>query len=135
MFEERSGDVVNVEMSSVVKLLGGKKNEMKDRVKKVVRGSVLLMGGGMYERMMREDYDESFVVKGRKWGVRRGDSCIIENRGNEYVELVWENVLSSVYYLDGEVIEKEEIEGLKESVYREDGVNVRCVKIENIRMI
>jgi len=124
---------VKVVISSVVKLLGGKKNEMVGNVKKIMVGEVELNRKGMYENKMLE-INKDFVLSKRKWGKRVGDSCIIENKGNYYIELIYNNINSIVYMYNDEVIEKDKIVGLKEYKNNND-IGLRCVKVENIEII
>jgi hypothetical protein len=112
--------ILNVE--SICKLGGGKKNEMLNRVKKKYKVKVDLSSKGMYEERMKE-LDKDFVVKERRWGVRVGDSCVIENKDKNYVECFIKDFIGDVkYYLDGDEIKKDDVVGLKESVKNDVGL-------------
>jgi len=119
---------------SEVKLGGGKKNEMVGCVKKKYKMLVELSRKGMYESKMKDEVNEDFVVGERKWGVRVDDGCIIENKGNMYVECYFKNMESEVvYYLNDVVIEKENVVGLK--VNERNDVGILCLKLDNIDSI
>lgn len=105
-----------------VKLKGGKKNLMQGRVTKRTSGSNVLLYSNSsvngYEsmvkrRMEKEGKDpEEFVLKPRAWGTRVGHSPFIEHNGKHYLECIFVSGGKSEYFLDGNPIEKENIEGL-----------------------
>lgn len=105
-----------------VKLLGGKKNPMQGRVEKLTENSNVIIysnseksgyGEMVKRRMLKEGKDPSeFKMKPRVWGVRVGNSPFIEHKDKYYFECIFVNPGKVTYFLDGEVIEKDEIEGL-----------------------
>jgi hypothetical protein len=116
-----------------VELLGGKKNEMKDRVVKKYDVKVELSDSKKYEKKMKL-IDSNFEVKERKWGKRLNDSCVIENKNSYYLECFIDKIVSDVkYYLDDVEIDKNDIVGLKSSNMNE--VNLVCYKFDNIMKV
>jgi len=108
-----------------VKLTGGKKNPMQGRVtKKTVDNSVTSFqnNSNNYEnlvknRLIEEGKDpESFKVSERTWGNRVPNLPIIEHYKDgtvkNYLEVIFLKAGKSEYYLDGEYIDKNKIEGL-----------------------
>jgi hypothetical protein len=107
---------------TAVKLKGGKKNEMQGRVtKKMEDGNVMLFSNTkdpgyvsiVRKRMIAEGKDpDTFTPKPRAWGTRMGNSPFIEHNNKHYLECFFISSGKTTYYLDDEVIEKEDIEGL-----------------------
>lgn len=95
---------------STVKLTGGKKNEMQNRITKVSTAFVDLNRGGLYESEMKAK-DPTFESKPRVWGVRREDG-LIEHNGVIYNDFIVREYINSFYFLDEEPIEPENIIGL-----------------------
>ena len=136
MLKGLSGRTVVISTESVVSgLLGGKKNPMKDKVKKVITNSTVeLTERGMYEKK-RKEKDSTFELSNSRWGVRVGDTCILENKGKYYVEMIYKKVGEVKYLYNGNEIKKEDIIGLKEkkkSVSEKESVVVRRMKVENV---
>jgi len=129
-----SGRRVVLSWESKPKLKGGKKNPQQGRVVKVSTATVTLTEPGTYaKRMVKEgEWDSSDEIQGRKWGIRRGATCIIDHKGLEYVESLIEDIPEVDYFLDGKKVDKSEIVGLPES--RSDAVKVMALKPENVRM-
>jgi hypothetical protein len=107
---------------TAVKLKGGKKNSMQGRVtKKTEDANVILFSNTkdsgyismVRRRMVSEGKDpDTFELSPRAWGVRMGNSPFIEHNGKHYLECFFISSGKSTYYLDGEEIDKEKIEGL-----------------------
>ena len=124
---------VTLVVVSDVKLRGGKSNPMQGHITKSSLVDVHILGNGEYEKVMKETVDSKFESKGRTWGTRRPDG-LIEHKGELYVEVQIVEPIARVYFLDGEVIKKEEIIGLDEKARTED-VIVCTYKVNNIRSI
>lgn len=134
-----------------VKLKGGKKNPMQGRVTKVTEGANTMIFStteSAYEnmvkrRMVNEGLDpESFSVGQRAWGTRIGNSPFIEHNGKKYLEVIFMGAGKTQYFLDGEPIYKEEIEGLPETKVSDESqggisnkVVIRTFAIDSIREI
>jgi hypothetical protein len=105
-----------------VKLLGGKKNPMQNRVEKLTENSNVMIFSNCtksgYEemvkrRMIQENKDSSdFIVSNRAWGTRIGNSPFIEHNGKMYLECVFMKSGKSKYLLDGIEINRDDIEGM-----------------------
>lgn len=105
-----------------VKLKGGKKNPMQNRVtKRTERANVMLFSNTkdsgyvsmVKKRMIAEGKDpDTFEPKPRRWGTRIGNSPFIEHNDKKYLECFFISPGKSTYYLDDEEIDKEDIEGL-----------------------
>lgn len=144
---------VGIDTETVVKLKGGKKNEMQGRVTKVTEGANTMifseMAGSGYEnmvkrRMVKEGKDpETFTVKPRAWGTRVEKSPFIEHKGKHYIECIFMASGKSHYLLDGVPIDAEEIEGLPEKRVEteesqggvEDKVIIRTFALDSIKKI
>lgn len=141
----------SIDTHTEVKLLGGKKNPQLGRVtKRNVDGKIVLSNSSrnVYEFMVKKrlieegkDFTE-FELKARPWGTRIGDTCFIEHKGEIYLEIIYEKSGKTIYYLDGEEISEDEIQGLPEKKVNEDSqaglenkVIIRTVKISSIERI
>ncbi len=128
------GNTVKVSFSSQVKLTGGKKNPMQDKVVKHISGMEATLAG-------KQDYALAYTeaglmasdIKSRPWGVRL-DNGLIEHKGEFYVELLVKDKGKTVYTLDGVPIAKEAIQGLPEDKGSQE-VEVRAVKLSNITKV
>lgn len=113
------------------RLSGGKSNSMLNRVTKRYDVLVELSKKDLYERRMKE-IDPSFNVSDRKWGKRIENGCMIEHKGSKYIECFIKELTTGVtYLLDGNVINKEDIVGYKDTPRNE--VGVVTYKVDNIR--
>lgn len=119
---------VGIDTESVVKLKGGKKNEMQGRVTKRTLGSQVMVFTNQdqngYENMVQRRLIEegkdpsSFSVGPRKWGTRVPGLPIIEHTKDgvtkDYLEVIFLRSGNTEYYLDGAPIKKEDIIGFDE---------------------
>ena len=82
-----TGKPVSIVYSSVPKLKGGKKNEQQGRVRKTTNAVVTLGGAGTYgmRKVSEGEYETVAEVKSRAWGVRVGETCVIEHKGALYL--------------------------------------------------
>lgn len=73
-----------------------------------------------------------FVPKPRLWGERLEGSCVIEHKGESYLEVFVDNALT--VYLDqaGLVVSHELLEPWLRPRAASDGVVVRCYKLANV---
>lgn len=126
------GREVNLSYKSDVVLSGGKKNEHQGRITKVSKLKALLIGDGKTYTELKQIEDPYFLPKPRPWGVRI-ENGLIEHKENLYVEFIVKEYLGSTYFLDGEIVNKLEIIGLKES--KVSDIDIRCVNINNILTI
>jgi hypothetical protein len=134
-----------------VKLTGGKKNPMQGRVtKKSKRANVMFFTNGksnayrdmVKRRLENEGKDaDAFELHSRTWGERVADTPFVEHKGQLYLECIYLRPPKKVtYYLDGQEIEKDAIQGLPVKNEGEQGglenkVIIRDFKLESIRKI
>lgn len=94
---------------------GTKNNPSPFRGKTVVkRARVNGMIGWDYSNSVnnqraREGNEEFFEVHPRTWGERIKGSPLVEYKGKHYLEVKVQNVLSTEYFVDGELIDEETI--------------------------
>lgn len=122
--------LVEVDTTTKVKLKGGKSNPMQDRVTKKTIGAKMMLfsniGNDAYEKMVKERMvlegkdPESFELKPRAWGTRIESTPFVEHKGNYYIELYHVESGKTVYFLDDEEIEKDDIEGLEDKKINEE---------------
>lgn len=128
-------------------LTGGKKNPMQGRIRKVTVGNVVMVfqnkQTNAYDNMIKKRLEqegkdpESFELSPRKWGTRKPDAPIVEHNGEQYLEVIFLRPGTTHYELDGAVIDKADIEGLKAPVEAEQGgldnkVILRTFKFESV---
>ena len=127
-----------------VRLTGGKKNPHLGRVTKRTVANVMLFAD--YERaVQRKLYKEGkegleFEVSERTWGTRVGKSCFIEHNDHLYLEVIFKSVSSVQYFLDGQPIDKNAIQGMPASREAEQGgledkVIIRTYAVESVERI
>lgn len=132
--------IASVVVESKVKLTGGKKNAMQDRVTKRTSGGNVIFGAN-YAKMMQKKYDikglgEVFCASARPWGERIKNTPFVTHKGNIYAEMIYLTKPSKVeYFLDGMPIAKEDIEGLPAARNDNSEVILRCVNLENIKAL
>ncbi len=107
-----------------VPLLGGKKNEMKDRVTKFAEGGNIMLftnkNDSSYRKMVAKRLAKegknpaNFVLSPRTWGERIPETPFILHKGEYYLEAIFLSAPGKIQYkLDGQNIAKEDIKGLK----------------------
>lgn len=121
---------VGLDTEVKVALKGGKANPMQGRVTKRTIGSSVMVFqnkningyAAMVERRLKSEgkNPKSFELGPRKWGERIPNTPLIKhtNKAGEtkhYLEVIFLKSGSSTYYLDGKVIEKDQIEGLDDT--------------------
>lgn len=125
---------VGIDTESVVKLKGGKKNEQQGRVTKRVTGAQVMVFTNQesngYENMVKrrlieEGKDpETFKLGERAWGTRVPGLPIIEHEKDgvvkEYLEVIFLKPGTTEYFLDGQPIEKSDIQGLEDEKEEKD---------------
>lgn len=104
-----------------VKLKGGKKNEMQGRVTKHTSNNQVMLftnqNSNGYENMVRRRLEaegkspESFQLGSLPWGTRVPNTPLIEHNGKYYIQVIFNRPGSSVYFLDDQEIQPEDIEG------------------------
>lgn len=140
---------ISIDTLTTETLTGGKKNPMQGRVtKKTVGASVMVFQNkttNAYENMVNrrlaaEGKDPSnFELGPRKWGERIKNTPFITHKGELYLEVIFLHKGDSTFFLDGNEIERSEIEGIDKSAPREDAqgglensVIIRTFKADSI---
>jgi len=138
---------IGIDTLTKPELLGGKKNPHKDRITKLMEGANCMIfqnleKNGYAEKVKRhlikEGKDpESFQLSPRVWGTRIPGTPFVEHNGKMYLELIFLTPGRVTYLLDGKVIDKSEIIGLKPHQEGEQGglenkVIIRTVSVDNI---
>lgn len=133
-----------------VKLKGGKKNPMQGRVTKTMTGANVMVfqnkkSNGyenMVERRLQQEgkNPESFKLGPRAWGERIPNTPIIAHKDKRYLEVIFLKSGKVTYFLDGNEIERDQIEGLGEPAEGKQGglenkVIIRTFAVSNITEI
>ena len=86
----------------------------------------------MNEARVAKGFPADFVAKPRPWGERLEGTCVIEHKGESYLEVFVDNALT--VYLDqaGLVVSHELLEPWLRPRAASDGVVVRCYKLANV---
>lgn len=140
---------VSIDTLTPVKLYGGKKNPLQDRVTKRVTGSNVMLfqnknvhgyDAMVKRRLMLEGKDPaSFVLGERKWGTREPNVPFITHNGKEYLEVIFLNAGSVELLVDGAPYDGV-IDGLPVHQEGEQGglsnkVIIRTYTVENITAV
>ena len=137
-FENFSGlTFVGITAETKVRLTGGKSNPHKDRITKISRVSGLVYktdNTNTYQNQVRKEIP-NFEPQARRWGNRVNNLPVIMHNGAQYLELIIQNAKTEGYFLDGQPIDKSEIEGLPEKKLGKHSVIVRDYSAESIKEI
>ncbi len=127
-----SGTFATLSWQSYPKLKGGKSNPQQGLVRKVSTAQVQLGGTGVYamKKLQEGEFKSLTDVQERKWGERRGNSCVVDHKGAEYVEFYVLDKPVTTYFLGDNSIEKEDVQGLSERPHDSE-VIIACIKAEN----
>jgi hypothetical protein len=140
----QDGQRVRLNFSTTPKLKGGKSNPHQGRIQKVTTGAIGILytsGKGYFEKvnegLIAEGKAPDFEPKPRAWGVRVEGTPLIEHKENFYLDVVFESPGETQYFLDGEKIEREDIEGLEDKKEGEQGgleekVYIRTISLESL---
>lgn len=140
----QDGQRVRLNFSTIPKLKGGKSNPHQGRIQKITTGAIGILytsGKGYFEKvnegLIAEDKAPDFEPKPRAWGVRVEGTPLIEHKENFYLDVIFESPGETQYFLEGEKIEREDIEGLEDKKEGEQGgleekVYVRTISLESL---
>jgi len=131
---------------TVPKLKGGKKNPMQGRIQKHMTGAQVMAFENKYSngyenmvrrRLEKEGKSPDFEVGVRKWGERVAGLPIVAHKGKRYLEVIFLKSGKVCYTLDGNPIEKSDIEGLPEKQEGGQGglsdtVQIRTFAVANV---
>lgn len=114
-----------IDTEVAVTLAGGAKNPMQGRVTKLTTNAHIQLfsnknGNNGYQNMVNrrlaeEGKDNDFQVSKRVWGTRVAGVPLVEHNGEKYLEAIFIRSGQVQYLLDGQVIDKSQIIGLKET--------------------
>lgn len=140
----QDGQKVLLNFSTIPKLKGGKANPHQGRIQKMTTGAIGILytsGRGYFEKvnegLIAEGKAPDFEPKPRAWGVRVEGTPLIEHKEKFYLDVIFEHPGETQYYLEGEKIERDEIEGLEDKKEGEQGgleekVYVRTISLESL---
>jgi len=139
---------ISMDTTTVPKLLGGKNNPMQGRIRKHNTGANIMVfqnkNAHGYDNMVKRRLEkegkspELFKLSPRKWGQRVPNLPIVEHKGEQYLEVIFLQSGHSSYTLDGDYIDREDIEGLNDSKPEgeqgglSDKVIIRTFKVASI---
>lgn len=119
---------VGLDTEVKVALKGGKANPMQGRVTKRTTGSSVMVfqnknsnayAAMVQRRLEAEGKPTTFELSPRKWGERVPNSPIVKHVKDgvtkTYLEVIFLKAGDSKYYLDGKLIDKDQIQGLDDS--------------------
>jgi len=123
--QEQLANVANpndcrINVRTIVKLPGGKKNDYQERITKSSMVRCMLSYPGKYTEMVKrtlvlEGKDEAakeFEAEKLPFGQRIGDTCFIQHGEQQYVQVLVIEKIISEYFLDGKTpLAYEEIDG------------------------
>ena len=144
MLQKLSGNTfIGLTTKTTVKLTGGMKNPQQGRVTKITESSVQVFQGtngyaNKVNRRLEAEGKDPFVVGPRPWGERIDGTPFVTNKGNDYLEVIFNKVISSQLFLDGKPVDADAIEGLPakregKQGDLEDKVVIRTYALSSIR--
>jgi len=122
--------IIGFDSTTIPKLTGGKKNPMQGRIQKVMTGAVAMLNRD-YEKsrnkqLIAQGFKPTFEVKTRRWGVYAIKGMpILTHKGAVYLNTSILRAGSVSYLLDGQPINKADIEGLPVSAGT--GIDIKSV--------
>ena len=86
---------------------------------------------------------KTFELSPRAWGERVPGTCFVTHKGEDYLEVIFNKVVETSYFRNGQPIAKADIEGLpapkteaaQGGLDEEDKVIIRTYKLSSIREI
>jgi hypothetical protein len=140
---------ISIDTVTPVKLTGGKKNPMQERVTKRVTGSNVQLftntksnayGNAINRRLTAEGKEAEFSVGPRAWGVRRPNTPFVDHKESVYLEVIFVKSGKVEYLVDGlpfngviEGLVNDKIEGEQGGL--EDKVILRTYNVDSIQKI
>jgi len=140
--------IISMDTCTTPTLTGGKKNPMKDLVRKITLASTSQIfqnqktssyASKVKRNMAKEGKNpDDFQVKPRVWGERVPNTPIIEHTNKagvytEYLETLGIKAGKVSYQLEGKDIAKDDVEGLKINTYGTQGGQEKIVIINNFK--
>ena len=121
------------------KLTGGKKNELQGMVTKRTVSQVQIFTNqntNGYENK-RKKANADFELSPRQWGDRVIGTPFVTWKGKDYLEVIFNAVVSTEYFINGYPVSKDSIDTLPKSrpASETDGVVLRTYGLDSIREI
>lgn len=152
MLDKLSGNTfLGLTTETDVKLKGGKSNPLQGLVTKVTVSSVQIFtnqNGSAYAAKVQRRHDtagtgKTFELSPRSWGERITGTPFVTHKGEDYLEVIFNKVISTEYFICGYPVAKEHIDGLPDSkpeahqggLDEEDKVILRTYKLSSLREI
>lgn len=141
---------IGLDTVTTVKLRGGQKNPMQGRVHKHMVGASVMVfsntNSNAYDNAVKRRLEkegknpEDFKISPRQWGERVHGAPIVLHKGAEYLEVIFLKGGQVSYTLDGQPIDKAEIQGLDSKPEGDQGglddkVIIRTFKADSIKAI
>ena len=139
---------ISMDTTTTPTLLGGKSNPMKGRVRKYNKGASIMVfqnkktnayDNMVKRRLLAEGKDpDLFKLSPRAWGTRLQGTPLVEHKGALYLEVIFLASGQTSYTLDGQPIDKADIQGLNDKPVEgkqgslEDKVIIRTFKLDSI---
>jgi len=142
---------ISIDTSTDVKLLGGKKNLLQGRVRKITTGASVMVfqnkTTNAYENMVKRRLEKegknpgNFELGPRAWGTRLPNMPFVEHKGEYYLEVIFLSRGKTHYEVDGVITPTNQIEGL--NLNNEEGrqgglddkVIVRTFKVSSLTKV
>jgi hypothetical protein len=113
---------IGLDTVTTPRLKGGKSNPHQGRVRKIMTGANVMVFQNKrvhgYDAMVKRRLvgegknPASFVLSPRKWGSRIPNTPFVSHNGNIYLEVIFLSAGTVSYTLDGNPIDRDDIEGL-----------------------
>ena len=142
---------VGIDTVTSPKLKGGKSNPHQGRVQKHMEGASVMVfqnkNSNAYDNMVKRRLEaegkdaESFKLSPRAWGERVDGMPIVQHKGAEYLEVIFLNSGRVYYTLDGQPIDKADVQGLDTDKAEghqgglDNKVHIRTFKADSISQI
>lgn len=146
--EVNGASFISMDTTTTPTLLGGKSNPMKGRVRKHnTRANIMVFqnkNSNAYDNMVKrrllaEGKDpDLFKLSPRTWGQRLTGTPLVEHKGALYLEVIFLASGQTAYTLDGQPIDKADIQGLNDKPVEgkqgslDDKVIIRTFKLDSI---
>lgn len=139
---------ISIETLTTPKLKGGLKNPQQGRIVKKSVSNVMIFqnkhtngyNNMVKRRLENEGKDpESFQLHPRKWGERVENTPLVKHKDQTYLEVIFIKNISTEFFLDDELINKDEVIGFQSRKPDQGGLDnsviIRTYKLDSIKKI
>jgi hypothetical protein len=146
--EVNGASFISLDTTTTPTLLGGKANPMKGRIQKHnTRANIMVFQNkkaNAYDNMVKrrllaEGKDpDLFKLSPRAWGTRLQGTPLVEHKGALYLEVIYLTSGQTSYTLDGQPIDKADIQGLNDKPTEgkqgglDNNVIIRTFKLDSV---